>query len=115
MGARFVCLDCGAEYGDHAEFCNACGSTRFERVAAPSSPKALTHDKTVLAVQGGLWVIAVVALLPDARTAWDIVLAWALTTLLGLTAGLVTRHLRAALLFSGLGAVYALAALALRI
>lgn len=106
---RLVCVECGAEYAGHAEYCNVCGATRFERIEgpAPEAP-ALRKDGSILWAQGVIWLIALVYLIGEraARRPTELFLAWLLAASLGLALGLATRHLRAAAVFAAAGAAF---------
>lgn len=105
--ADYVCVDCGQTYEGYAEYCNVCGSTRFERVlAAPSPSPSLRSDPTALIIQGSLWLIGLVVWVNRSRDLHALFWTWALTAFLGLVAGLITRNLRAAGLFAGLGVLF---------
>jgi hypothetical protein len=107
--ARHICLGCGAEYTGHAEYCNACGSERFERVGGPAPPAGqLRGDGTVIASQGALWLVCIVYLLAEKglKHPVDVFWAWLLAAAASLVLGLVTKNLRAAALFMTLGAVF---------
>ena len=109
----FVCLACGAEYLGHAEYCNRCGGTDFQvDRAAPRPSPSIRSDTSVWALQGGLWLIAVLLLFGERSTrhVLDLAAGWAVTATLGLLLGLSTRNLRVAGLFAATGALFAVAA-----
>lgn len=106
---RLVCQECGATYAGHAEYCNFCGSEAFERRGGrPPAVPGLRRDGTVLVVQGSLWLVALVYLLGERglHHPVDVASAWAVAALASFVAGLVTQHVRAALVFSLLGAAF---------
>lgn len=105
---KLTCLDCGATYRGHAEYCNACGSVRFEvddLIAKDSGPH-LREDQSILLAHGTLWLVSVLFFVGarHQREPFDLAASWLATASLATVATVVTRHVRVALLFAGLGA-----------
>ena len=105
---KLTCTDCGAVYRGHAEYCNACGSTSFE-TDTPGSTGAgpsLRGDQSILLAHGTLWLVSVLFFVGarHQREPMDLVVSWLATASLATVATVVTRHVRVALLFAGLGA-----------
>lgn len=115
-GPKYICQGCGAEYTGYAEYCNHCGSTTFVREGQISvEVPSLRADFSILWVQATLWLLVLLYFVGiRSLDAITLLWTWAGATAFGVLAGLVTKHLRAALLFSGLGALFMLLAWAIR-
>lgn len=101
-------MNCGATYSGHAEYCNVCGSTRFETEEPPvaGSGPALRGDATILVAHGTLWLTSVLFFVGarHQRAPDDLAVSWLATAGLAAVAAIVTRHVRVAVLFATLGA-----------
>ena len=101
---RRVCNDCGAEYPEHAQYCNACGSESLRSEAepedrAPALP--VRADGQALWMAGVLWLIGLGYFLTvrRPRDAFDLFTSWASLTVLTFVLGLSLRSVRATMLF----------------
>lgn len=103
------CEDCGAEYGDHAEFCNACGCDRL--IALPSAPEPppppLRSDPVALLVAGLTWLLGLGYVLGTLhpRGVLQLVEAWLGLTFFSSILATVYSAVRPFLLFAGVGLI----------
>ncbi len=102
-----ACQACGAEYSDHAEYCNVCGGedlvALIEVGPQPEEP-SVREDGQALWIAGVLWLVGLGYLLTvrRPRDAFGLFVGWVLLTTLTFVVGLAVRNMRATLLFSGL-------------
>lgn len=103
------CEDCGAEYGDHAEFCNACGGERLTPLppAPPPRPRPLRSDPAALVTAGLTWLIGLGYVLGALHPRGPLQLAEAWLGLTFFSAALAALYssVRPFLLFSGVGLI----------
>jgi len=100
-----VCVACGAEYGDDAEFCNACGGEVFQELREPEddAPEPpVRADTQALWMSAGLWLVGLGYFLTvrRPRDLADLALDWLFLTTVTFVLGLVLRNMKATLLFS---------------
>ena len=98
-----VCAECGAEYADHAEFCNACGGEVFTTVVEAEAPEPpVRADAQALWMSAALWLIGLGYFLTvrRPRDLADLALDWLFLTAFTFVLGLVLRNMKGTLLFS---------------
>lgn len=102
---RRVCNNCGAEYADHAQYCNACGSEDLSPVWGPEdtprAPPSVRADAQALWMSAILWLIGLGYFLTvrRPRDAFDLFLSWLFLSAVTFVLGLSMRGLRSTMLF----------------
>ena len=103
-----VCSICGAEYEDHATYCNVCKQDSLvpviERVVKKQSQR-LVEDGPTLAYVTAAWLLGLGYMIGQLRprTWTTLVLGWAFLTLLTTVFCIVMRNVRMAAIMSLFG------------
>lgn len=99
-----VCNDCGVEYPDHADFCNACGSEDLSTIVGPEDEPervSVRADGQALWMAAILWLIGLGYFLTvrRPRDAFDLFLSWAFLSGVTFVLGLSLRSVRSTMFF----------------
>ena len=107
-----VCELCGAEYEDHATYCNVCRKESLIAVETPAPPRTrpppLVSDPATLAFVAALWLLGLGYLLGEVRPrSWEtLVVVWAALTAATAAVCVPMRNPRMAVIFSALGLLF---------